>query len=144
MYIVCNNHSCAKTNQRRFTWRVVDVKMWISKYIHKLCVCVMFLHALISVKWRHQMETFSALWEESTGRFPSQRPMTRSFEVFLDLCLNKRLSKHVTVLVNCVFYSSKRRQPRLVFLWWYNPMKAIRSIKILFWKSAARKLKSNG
>ena len=28
-----------------------------------------------------------------TGEFPSQRPVTRSFDVFLDLHLNKRLSK---------------------------------------------------
>ena len=28
-----------------------------------------------------------------TGEFPSQRPVTRSFDVFFDLCLNKRLSK---------------------------------------------------
>ena len=28
-----------------------------------------------------------------TGEFPSQRPVTRSFDVFSDLCLNKRLSK---------------------------------------------------
>ena len=28
-----------------------------------------------------------------TGEFPSQRPMTRSFDVFFDLRLNKRLSK---------------------------------------------------
>ena len=28
-----------------------------------------------------------------TGPFPSQRPMTRSFDVFFDLRLNKRLSK---------------------------------------------------
>ena len=28
-----------------------------------------------------------------TGEFPSQRPVTRSFDVFPDLCLNKRLSK---------------------------------------------------
>ena len=28
-----------------------------------------------------------------TGAFPSQRPVTRSFGVFFDLCLNKRLSK---------------------------------------------------
>ena len=49
--------------------------------------------------WRHQMETFSALLalcaENSpvTGEFPSQRPVTRSFDVFFDLRLNKRLSK---------------------------------------------------
>ena len=27
------------------------------------------------------------------GEFPAQRPVTRSFNVFFDLCLNKRLSK---------------------------------------------------
>ena len=49
--------------------------------------------------WRHQMETFSALLalcagnSSITGEFPSQRPVTRSFDVFFDLHLNKRLSK---------------------------------------------------
>ena len=28
----------------------------------------------------------------ATGEFPSHRPVTRSFDVFFDLCLNKRLS----------------------------------------------------
>ena len=50
--------------------------------------------------WRHQMETFSAILalcaENSpvTGEFPSQRPVTRSFDVFFDLRLNTRMSKH--------------------------------------------------
>ena len=49
--------------------------------------------------WRHQMETFSALSalcagnSPVTGEFPSQRAVTRSFGVFFDLRLNKRLSK---------------------------------------------------
>ena len=49
--------------------------------------------------WRHQMETFSALLaicagnSPVPGEFPTQRPVTRSFDVFFDLCLNKRLSK---------------------------------------------------
>ena len=49
--------------------------------------------------WRYQMETFSALLaicagnSPVTGEFPAQKPVTRSFAVFLDLCLNKRLSK---------------------------------------------------
>ena len=30
---------------------------------------------------------------EFTGEFTSQRPVTRRFDVFVDLCLNKRLSK---------------------------------------------------
>ena len=52
-----------------------------------------------TARWRHQMETFSvplALCAGNspvTGEFPSQRPVTRSFDVFLDLRLNKRLSK---------------------------------------------------
>ena len=33
------------------------------------------------------------LWGETTGGFPSQRPVTWNFDVFFDLCLNKRLSK---------------------------------------------------
>ena len=49
--------------------------------------------------WRHQMETFSPLLvicvgnSPVSGEFPAQRPLTRSFDVFFDLCPNKRLSK---------------------------------------------------
>ena len=53
--------------------------------------------------WRHQMETFSALLalcvgnspatSPVAGEFPTQSPVTRSFDVFFDLGLNKRLSK---------------------------------------------------
>ena len=45
------------------------------------------------------METFSALLaicpgnSPATGEFPAQRPVTRSFDVFFDLCLNEGLSK---------------------------------------------------
>ena len=52
-----------------------------------------------SAWWRHQMEPFSALLaicagnSPVTGDFPSQRQVTRSFDVFLELRLNKRLSK---------------------------------------------------
>ena len=49
--------------------------------------------------WRHQIETFSALLDlcegnsPITGEFPSRRPVTRSFDVFFHLCLNKRKCK---------------------------------------------------
>ena len=49
--------------------------------------------------WRHQIETFSALLaicagnSPVSGEFPAQRPVTRSFDVFSDFGLNKRLSK---------------------------------------------------
>ena len=49
--------------------------------------------------WCHlQMETFSALLaicvgnSPATGEFPTERPVTQSFDVFFDLYLNKRLS----------------------------------------------------
>ena len=53
----------------------------------------------IGTWWRHQMETFSALLaicagnSPVPGEFPAQRPETRSFDVFFDLRLNKRLRK---------------------------------------------------
>ena len=49
--------------------------------------------------WHHQMETFSALLaicagnSPVPGEFPARRPVTRSFDVFFDLRLNKHLSK---------------------------------------------------
>ena len=47
--------------------------------------------------WCHQMKIFSALLAfgegnpQATSRFPSQRPLTQSFDVFFDMCLPKRL-----------------------------------------------------
>ena len=54
------------------------------------------------------METFSALLaicagnSPVTGDFPAQRPVTRSFDVFVDLHLNKRLSNEsrITLMKN--------------------------------------------
>ena len=46
--------------------------------------------------WRHQMETFSALLalyagnSPVPGEFPTQRPVTRSFDVYFDLRPNKQ------------------------------------------------------
>ena len=55
--------------------------------------------AITGTWWCHQMETFSALLaicvgnSPVPGEFPTQRPVTRSFDVYFDLCPNKRLSK---------------------------------------------------
>ena len=57
-------------------------------------MCLVFI-----IWWRHQMEKISALLalgagnSPVTGEFPAQRPVTQSFDIFLDLRLNKRLSK---------------------------------------------------
>ena len=53
--------------------------------------------SFLSTWWRHQMETFllaiCAGNSPVPGEFPTQRPVTRSFDVFFGLRLNKRLSK---------------------------------------------------
>ena len=80
-------------------------------------------------RWHHQMETFSALLafyagnSPVTGELPAQRPVTRSFDVFFDLRLNKQLSKQWrcwwfktplrSLLCHCnLFLSVKRMQLR--------------------------------
>ena len=57
------------------------------------------LSCAFSTTWRHQMETFSALLATCAGNsrvpgeFPTQRPVTGTFDVFFDLRMNKRLCK---------------------------------------------------
>ena len=52
-----------------------------------------------STWWRHHMEKISVSMaicagnSPVTGEFPSQTPVTRCFDVFFDLHLNKRFSK---------------------------------------------------
>ena len=66
-----------------------------------ICKCYSFKAAwkIPSHMVSHQMETVSALLticagnSPVTGEFPAQRPVKRSFDVFSDLRLNKRLSK---------------------------------------------------
>ena len=64
----------------------IDSNDWLTRWGQKL----------INLHHGHQMETFSALLalcagnSPVTGEYPSQRPVTRSFDVFLDLHLNKR------------------------------------------------------
>ena len=70
---------------------------WFTKYI--LVTPMHYVTHWLTTWWRHQMETFSALLaicagnSPVSGEFPAQRPVTRSFDVFFDLRLNKRLSK---------------------------------------------------
>ena len=72
-----------------------------SFYMVKACTSSRLLLSIFIVFswWRHQMETFSELLaicagnSPVPGEFPAQRPVTRSFDVFFDLRLNKRLSK---------------------------------------------------
>ena len=67
---------------------------WCNKHFRIYTALIMFMS-----RWRHQMETFASLLAICAGNMPvpgefsTQRPVTRSFDVFFDLRLNKRLSK---------------------------------------------------
>ena len=79
-------------------WTVPDIYPWCP-CIKTRCLFLLIPHMLIHTWWHHQMETFFALLalcvgnSPVTGEFPTQRPVTRSFGVFFDMSLNKRLSK---------------------------------------------------
>ena len=53
------------------------------------------------IKWKHFPRNWPFVREfTGPGEFPTQRPVTRSFDVFFDLRLNKRLSKQPWGWVN--------------------------------------------
>ena len=85
----------------RWAWNIADIRACFQAHISDT-VWELIIHMLkdkMCSWWRHQMETFSALLaicagnSPVPGEFPAQRPVTRSFDVFFDLRLNKRLSK---------------------------------------------------
>ena len=106
-------HMASFPNQ--FSWHLIFVDA--ENIPHSVVQCVLEIrvrHCINDAEtssdslWRHQMETFSALLANCavnspvSGEFPTQRPVTRSFDVFFDLRLNERLSKHSWALV-CPF-----------------------------------------
>ena len=84
------------------THRCMGGWSWSMKWVAETCQGTRTLApamAAIRPWWRHQMEIFSELLafcagnSPITGEFPSQRPVTQSFDVFFHLRLNKRLIK---------------------------------------------------
>ena len=79
-------------------YRVRSVSTTIGNNYDLLCLPSM-LNKFTNTWRRHQMKAVSALLDfcegnsPVTGEFPSQRPVTRSFDVFFDLRPNKWLSK---------------------------------------------------
>ena len=68
----------------------------ILAYIPRISGISITVHKCMITKKSDCMTTSSSgniLHVTGTGEFPSQRPVTRSFDVFFDLRLNKRLSK---------------------------------------------------
>ena len=79
-------------------WKVVSTRIekhrqtcFVDKPIHAWSQ-ELWTQSCIYPWWHHQMETFAGN-SPVTGKFPSQRPVTRSFDFFFDLHLNKRVSK---------------------------------------------------
>ena len=82
------------------SWCLTGVGNWLcsngTTYLRTVAIIVLLhVHA-----WRrHQMESFSVLLALCVGNppvtsgFPSQRPVTRRFDVFFDVRLNERLRK---------------------------------------------------
>ena len=124
-------------------WQIINIYVYLYIYIYirlsylslRLAATHVYLWTLATVTylshikvswWRHQMETSSVLLaicagnSPVTGEFPAQRPVTRRFNVFFDLPLNKRLSKQwwgwwfETSLCPYVFMST-RGAPNLIF-----------------------------
>ena len=85
MWDICNTCKTVNTDVVHSVW---------SEFHH-----IERTESLIMSWWRHQMETFSAFMaicagnSPVPGEFPTQRPVTRSFDVYFVLSPNKRLSK---------------------------------------------------
>ena len=87
----------SQINNRRYAVFYGEIEKYPYKIITRLPPVRSFLwHDDVVTR---QMEIFSALLaicagnSPVTGEFPTQRPVTRSFDAFFDLCLNKPLSK---------------------------------------------------
>ena len=74
---------------------------WLMSWPTDLLLHAFYCDVIVWASWGHQQETFSALLAlcegnpPVTGGFPSQRPVTRSFDVFFDLRLDKQLSRQL-------------------------------------------------
>ena len=79
----------------------INTKIMFTRF--DIWACKLFVKLILDTwnisGWRHQMGTFSALLaicagnSPVTGEVPTQRPVTRKFEVFSDLRPNKRLRR---------------------------------------------------
>ena len=87
-----------------FNIHVVNRNIGKMQYNWRKCKILDYIMGLYiadfpSTWWRHQLETFSVLLvicagnSPVTGEIPEERPVTRIFDVFFILRLNKRLSK---------------------------------------------------
>ena len=71
----------------KYSWNEIFWNRFSPHCRHCIRTCRWFHDDVI--KWKY----FLRYWPFVTGEFPSQRPVTRSFDVLFDLRLNKRLNK---------------------------------------------------
>ena len=88
---------------KQSAWQWITTDLW-HIYVSMKCVTtdpgntLLFVRCL-TTRWRHQMESFSALLAICAGNspvpaeFPTQRPVARNCDVLFDLRPNKLLSK---------------------------------------------------
>ena len=80
-------------DKQNISYEIAHLQMswYVTDYLSTLVQMSFALSQEAITWWRHQKETFSALLSlcegnsRVTGEFPSQRPVTRSFEIFFDL-----------------------------------------------------------
>ena len=95
---ICSSWIALKHGYNTMQFITCDNWTWIIQRDHKT---EMNRDGLMTASWwHHQMETFPLYWPfvrgiHQSGEVPAQRPVMRSFDVFFDLCLNKRLNKQL-------------------------------------------------
>ena len=87
---LCCNWPCQNWKLSSRKWNILE---WWGQYHGYWCSA--FLESMMTSSNGNIFRVTGPLCGEFTGpgEFPTQRPVTRSFDVFFDLRLNKRLSK---------------------------------------------------
>ena len=76
--------------------------------------------------WRHQMETFSVSLAFCAGNspvideFPSERTVTRKFDVFFDLCLNQQALSFVDFALDIIKMMRQSNITSTRHILWHN------------------------
>ena len=94
--------------------------------------CIKIIHDDVT-KWKH----FPV-----TGGFSSQRPVTWSFDVFLDLRLNKRLSKHFFLhiwRISCVI--AREWMPKIPSQYWLSKRLGAVRQQAIIWATVVQYLR---
>ena len=86
--------SVAHSNFIYSAWQKIHLKMLSGKW-RPFCLGLNVSRCCNRQGWLTESNTYTSCAGNSpvTGGFPTQRPVTRSFDIFFDLRLNKRLSK---------------------------------------------------